>query len=295
MVSQVCHCDANGANCGRMGLERRVEDPEPAGQIRFDRQLLLQLGFELQLLGVVALLAFADRNEGPEGTPLVPVDPVHGLLAAFELEDRGEELASEARFLEPLGNCVNPGYLVLQVRVTDDDPRVAERVLAALELRAGLCGYPIEELLQVVLGAHEVARRERLENDPSRAGRTQSELRVERDGSGAQGEQPLARRTGELPRLEAPRGGQSTGRPISRAISARAARRFSSGGCVRKSPLNEPFTLAGMMKNAFMLSTSRRSRCGIRNISLEIFCSALIRFSGAPVMRAEPRSAANSR
>src|SRR6478609_11550934 len=84
---------------GRMGLERRIEDAEPAGQIRFDRQLLLQLGLELQFLGVVALLAVADGNEGPEGTPLVAVDPVHGLLAALELEHRREKLASEARFL----------------------------------------------------------------------------------------------------------------------------------------------------------------------------------------------------
>src|SRR5580765_2700668 len=183
---------------GRMGLERRIEDPEPAGQIRFNRQLFLQLGLELQLLGVVALLALTGRNEGPEGPPLVAVDPVDGLLAAFELEHGREELAAEARFLEALRDRVNPGYLVFEIRVSDDDPCVAERVLAALELRAGLCGYPIEQLLQVVLGAHEVARRQRLEDDPSRAGRTQSELRVERDGGGAQRKQALARRTGEL-------------------------------------------------------------------------------------------------
>ena len=55
------------------------------------------------------------------------------------------------------------------------------------------------------------------------------------------------------------------------------------------------FTEAGMMKKAFIACTSRRSRCGILNISLEIFWSALIRFSGAPVITAEPRSAAYSR
>ena len=54
-------------------------------------------------------------------------------------------------------------------------------------------------------------------------------------------------------------------------------------------------TLVGMMKNAFIVWTSRRSRCGISVIWLEIFCSALIRYSGAPVISAEPRSAANSR
>ena len=55
------------------------------------------------------------------------------------------------------------------------------------------------------------------------------------------------------------------------------------------------FTLAGMMKNAFMPSTWRRSCCGISVIWLEIFCNALIRYSGAPVISAEPRSAAYSR
>src|SRR6185312_7422352 len=151
---------------GRMGLERRIEDPEPAGQIRFDRQLLLQLGLELQLLGVVALLALAGGNEGPEGTALVAVDPVHRLLAALELENGREELAAEARFLQPLRDRVNPGYLVFQVRVPDDDPRVAERVLAMLELRAGLCGSPLAQLLPVVLGAHEAPGRETLEDAP---------------------------------------------------------------------------------------------------------------------------------
>ena len=55
------------------------------------------------------------------------------------------------------------------------------------------------------------------------------------------------------------------------------------------------FTFVGMMKNAFMPSSWRRSRCGMRVMSLAIFCSALIRFSGAPVMSAAPRSAAYSR
>jgi len=34
---------------------------------------------------------------------------------------------------------------------------------------------------------------------------------------------------------------------------------------------------------------------GILKMSLEIFCNALIRCSGAPVISADPRSAANSR
>ncbi len=50
-----------------------------------------------------------------------------------------------------------------------------------------------------------------------------------------------------------------------------------------------------MMKKAFMPSTWRRSRFGISVICEEIFCSALIRYSGAPVISAEPRSAQYSR
>ncbi len=50
-----------------------------------------------------------------------------------------------------------------------------------------------------------------------------------------------------------------------------------------------------MMKNAFMPSTSRRSCFGISVICDEIFCSALISYSGAPVIIAAPRSAAYSR
>ena len=82
---------------------------------------------------------------------------------------------------------------------------------------------------------------------------------------------------------------------MSRAICASAASRFSIGGCVAKSSAAPFFTDVGMMKNAFIASTSRRSRDGIRWIVPAIFWSALIRCSGAPVMRAAPRSAPYSR
>jgi hypothetical protein len=67
------------------------------------------------------------------------------------------------------------------------------------------------------------------------------------------------------------------------------------GGCVMKSSPNEERKLVGMMKNAFIASTSRRSCFGIVAIPDAIFCRALIRFSGAPVISAAPRSAAYSR
>ena len=90
------------------------------------------------------------------------------------------------------------GDLVLELRIVDDDPRVAEFVLAAFELGAGVGRDPVQELLEIVLGADEVAGRKRLEADAPRPGRAQPQLGVERDRGGRQREQPLARRAGEL-------------------------------------------------------------------------------------------------
>src|SRR6266540_3198846 len=101
---------------------------------------------------------------------------------------------------------------------------------------------------------------------------------------------PLEKRLAALEQIA-----RETGRPISRAICSSAASRFSSGGWSMNSSFTPSLTRAGMMKNAFIPSTWRRSCCGISVIWLEIFCSALIRYSGAPVITAEPRSAAYSR
>ena len=61
------------------------------------------------------------------------------------------------------------------------------------------------------------------------------------------------------------------------------------------SDATDSFTLVGMMKNAFILPTARRSWSGTRCISPEIRTSADARALGLPVMIAEPRSAAYSR
>ncbi len=65
----------------------------------------------------------------------------------------------------------------------------------------------------------------------------QPELGLERDRGGREREQPVVARLGELlaPEEDVAEAhgaaeAQATGRPISRAISASAARRFSSGG-----------------------------------------------------------------
>src|SRR5512132_2231877 len=120
-----------------MALKRRVEDAEPAAQVLLHGKLLLELGLQLELLRVVALLVLAHGYERPERPPLVAVDPVDRMLTALELEDRGEELRPESLLLQALGHGVDRRHLILEIGIADDDPRVPERVLAPLELRAG--------------------------------------------------------------------------------------------------------------------------------------------------------------
>src|SRR4029079_5961180 len=102
---------------GETLLERSVEDAEPAAQILLLGELGLQLGLQLELLGVVALLPLAGRDERPERAALVAVDPVDGLLAALELEDRREQLGPEALLLEPLRHRVHGRDLVLELGI----------------------------------------------------------------------------------------------------------------------------------------------------------------------------------
>src|SRR5438067_2118242 len=130
----------------RSGLDGGVEDAEPAGQVLFDRELRLELRLELELLRVIPLLALAGGDEGPEGPALVAVDPVDRVLAALEAKDRRQELRAEPLLLEALGHGVHGGDLVLELRIVDDDPGEAELVLAALELRPGLRGDPVQQL-----------------------------------------------------------------------------------------------------------------------------------------------------
>ena len=83
---------------------------------------------------------------------------------------------------------------VLEVLVADDQPLEAELVVLPLDLRAGLAPTASEQLLELVLGAHELAGREGLEADAGRAGGLQPEVGLERDPRGRDREQPLARR-----------------------------------------------------------------------------------------------------
>src|SRR5262249_14142883 len=150
--------------------KRRVEEAEPAAELGLDRQLAFELGLQLELLRVVSLLVLAGRHERPEGAALVPVDEVHGMLPAVELEQRREQLLSEALLLEALSHRVNSRDLIFELRVADDDPAVPERVVAPLELRTRRSGNRVQKLLDVALGAHELTGGERLEADPARSG-----------------------------------------------------------------------------------------------------------------------------
>src|SRR5207244_8623521 len=141
-------------------LERRVEQAEPAGQVRLDRELLVELRLQLELLGVVAIL-LARGDERPESALLVAVDPVDRLAVpelGLKLERRRQQLLAEAGLLQALADRVDGRHLVLEIGVANDDPLVAEVVGLALEPRAGLPRDRVEYLLQVVLGQDELAR-----------------------------------------------------------------------------------------------------------------------------------------
>jgi hypothetical protein len=117
---------------------------------------------------------------------------------ALELEDGGEQLRPEAAPLQLRADEVHRRDQVLEVRILDDEPLVAEIVRLAPQLRARLPRGDVEQLLQIVLGAHEVTGRQRLEDDRSAPGRPQPELVLERDDGGREREQLLAPRLLEL-------------------------------------------------------------------------------------------------
>src|SRR5436190_12891525 len=187
----------NRAGCVSEG---RVEQPEPARQILLDRQFRLKLRLQLHLLGVVPLLALAGRDERPEGALLEAVDPVRTALLelALEREDGGEQLAAEAAVLELLRDQMRGRDEVLEVLVVDDEPLEAHLVALALDLRARLARDGVQQLLELVLCAHELTGRERLEADARRSRRLQVELGLERYPRRRDREQPLLRGILEL-------------------------------------------------------------------------------------------------
>src|SRR5262249_6944526 len=158
--------------------DRGVEQRQPRGQILLDRKLLFQLGLQLQLARVVALL-LAGGDERPEGALLEAVDPVHRVLVALEPERRREELPAEALRRQLGGDGIDGRDYVLEVPVADDHPLVPVVVLLPLDLGAGRRRRRPYELLHVALGTVELARGERLERDRRDARRLDPELGLE--------------------------------------------------------------------------------------------------------------------
>src|SRR5579884_501049 len=190
-------CLAPGHDSIGHGSNGRVEEPEPLAEVRLDRQLLLELRLQLQLAGVVSLLLLAGRDERPPRPRLEPVDPIDGMVAApraaVEAERGGEELAAEAVLLELGGEGVDARDLIVELGVADDHPLEAERVRLAVDRRAGSAGDTAQKLLRLVLGLAELTCRHGLEDESGVAGRLQRALRVERDGRGREGEEPVGR------------------------------------------------------------------------------------------------------
>src|SRR4029450_12398512 len=132
-------------------LQRGVEQAEPAREVLLDRQLVLELRLQLELLGVVPFL-LSLRDERPEGAALEAVDPVDVRPVAelrLELEGRREQLTAEPRLLQPLRHRVPRRPLALELGVADDYPLVAEVVRLALEPGAVFARHPIEHRLKV--------------------------------------------------------------------------------------------------------------------------------------------------
>src|SRR6266545_8056408 len=124
------------AGAGLRSVERSVEESKPAGQVRLDRELSLELVLQAELLRVIPLLVVPAREERPERAALVAVDEVDAALAILKGKKGSEELPAEAAIGELGADQVGSGHEVFEVLVADDDPLEAEAVRAAPHLRA---------------------------------------------------------------------------------------------------------------------------------------------------------------
>jgi hypothetical protein len=80
---------------------------------------------------------------------------------------------------------------LLEVVVADDQPLEPELVAAPLDLRVRVPSSDVEQLLELVLGANELGRGQRLEDDGGVARRLQPKVGLERDPSRRDREEPL--------------------------------------------------------------------------------------------------------
>ena len=106
-----------------------------------------QLGLDAELgLRVTRLLALR-RHERVVGAALEVVDEVDRLALLREGEDRRQQAVAVAGALELHGHGVHRHDEVVEVRVAQDQPAVAELVVVGLDLRARLLGGSGQELL----------------------------------------------------------------------------------------------------------------------------------------------------
>ena len=128
---------------------------------------------------------------------------------------------------------------ILEIVVADDQPLEAERVVFRSIFESGSAATASSSCSTSLAARDELSRRHGLEDDGGDAGSAQPELDLERDARGRQREErsraPEAARFRRPKRTSFNATRYATGRPISRAISARAASRFSSGGWSMKS------------------------------------------------------------
>ena len=120
------------------------------------------------------------------------------MLAALELEGRGEQLLAEPVRHQLGRDQVHAGHELLEVVVAHDQPLEPELVAAPLDLRVRLLRDRVQQLLQLVLRADELGRGQRLEDDGRVAGRLQPEVGLERDPSRRDGEELLLLRLRKL-------------------------------------------------------------------------------------------------
>ena len=160
------------------------------------------------------------------------VNAVH--IVGEELQSRGfgPQLLAEAVRDELRRHEVHRRHELLEVVVVDDQPLEAELVGAPLDPRVGLLRDRVEQLLELVLGPHELRGGQRLEDHGRGAGRLQPELGLERDPRRRDREELLPVGLLELlpPEESVPETHQAAAFPSSRASSSSRSIRFFRGG-----------------------------------------------------------------
>ena len=132
-------------------------------------------------------------HERVERAALEVVDEVERPALLLEGEHRGQQAVAVAAALELGRDRVERDHQVLEVRVAQDQPAVAELVVGRLDLRAGVLGGAAQQLLGLLHDALEVGGAERLEDDPGRAAVLEAEPGLERDLRRGHREQPVGR------------------------------------------------------------------------------------------------------